>query len=720
MRNVAKTQGSEKVFEKTDRKLHHTTKQTIYESLYPNNTRCQKQNNMSGTNSSTNSDKNDRNGKFAAVDTTKTAAAAALSLNDDTNTSIDVEEDYPDSDQFRIVKDYLLKFPYVKTTTSNGNIIDKDNGNNINPAIKAALDGLDKEIAKRQRDVRLRRKFAAATTTTTTSSKNKSSSGSTLQNSLMEDSDDVVVVDAGAGQSTNNNNITDKNKILGGDETMDTTDDWQDVNTLQSASGSPSASGMLEEEDEDGHGGHHPTSASSNISFLGKVLAQEAVTAISSHNVRVKSPGAALAVAFHACLRSEMLGFACTGVPEEHIISINNINTQNQSKKKKKNSLAFAPPVRELPKTQFLPSNWESTKPNTSDYVSMRYRKNGTGALVLTVNVIVTGTTGSSTGDNSSPTVDIYFAPANSKEPSPVVLSFSLDEHFNMDSWEAAKKSTGGGSFYTSGLPPSLHYKSLATMLTKFCQTFDLGLVRDDANVSSEAGMVDCASGIGCGVSTSKKMKSDDPSGSIAGGPIHIMSPPTATPPTTTAQQAPPNLGKDGRVQFPSAKGEQKNNNPNDVDWKSGRMPSTLDQAFPNVNGGMAKPGGDFSGDLLPAGLQDPRFVSGRGHGGRMGGNMMGPNHPMFTGGGSSGMNGPPIGGPGSMQPRFDPFYPAGIDDGGNGDLPFGPGGGPPQPPGPKNNNNHLNRPSRRGEPNPDHLPPPNSLGGGGNDHMFM
>ena len=687
------------IFTRINQHQHHTPKQTT----------------MSGTKSNINRNKNTGNGQLAAIDTAKTAAVTAP-LNDDNNTSIDAEVDYPDSDQFRIVKDYLLNCPYVTTTTSNGNIIDKDNG--INPAIKAALDGLDKEIAKRQRDVRLQRKFATATTTV--SSKNKSSSGSSLQNSLMEDSDDVVVVDAGVGQSTQND-ITDKTKTPGGGggDIMDTTDDWQDVNTLQSASGSPSASGMLEEGVDDN--GTNRSSASSNISFLGKVLAQEAVTAISSHNVRVKSPAAALAVAFHACLRSETLGFACTGVPDEHIISINNSTTQSQPKKKK-NSLAFAPPVRELPKTQFLPSNWESTKPNTSNDISMRYRKNGTGALILTVNVIVTGTTGSSsTGDNSSPTVYIYFAPANSKELSPVVLSFGLDEHFNMDSWEAAKKSAGGGSFSTLGLPPSLHYKFLATMLTKFCQTFDLGLVKDDAHISSEAVMVDCSSGVGCGVNTSKKMKSGDPSGSIAGGPIHITSRPTATPPTVTAQHAPSNLGQDGRVQFPSAKGEQKNKNPDDVDWKGGRMPSTLDQAFPDANGGTAKPGGDFSGDLLPAGLQDPRFVSGRGHGGRMGGNMMGPNHPMFTGGGGSGMNGPPVGGPGSMQPRFDPFYPAGIDGGGNGDLPFGPGGGPPYPPGTNNNNsNNLNRPSHRGEPNPDHLPPPNSLGGGGNDHMFM
>ena len=70
----------------------------------------------------------------------------------------------------------------------------------------------------------------------------------------------------------------------------------------------------------------------------------------------------------------------------------------------------------------------------------------------------------------------------------------------------------------------------------------------------------------------------------------------------------------------------------------------------------------------------------------------MGPNHPMFAGGG--GVHGPPLGGPGSMQPRFDPFYPPGVD-----------------PDDINNGNPQRNRPSRSGEPNPDHLPPPNSFG---------
>jgi hypothetical protein len=590
---------------------------------------------------------------------------------------------------------------------------------------------LEKEIARRRRDVRLHRKFAAATR-----SKEQTSTYNPVQvhNSLMtDDGDDVVVVDAEQSPDNNNNNNIQTvakpadNHGHEDEDTMDATDgdDWQDVSVFRqshdgsgyphgSTNGSPSASGMLDD-------GETLNASANNSSFLGKLLAQQAVTVISNHNVRVKSPTAALAAAFHACLRSDTVGFVCTGVPEHH---------QNGTTSKK-NSLAFAPPVRELPKTQFLPQSWETTPPNTPAIVSLRYRKNGTGALVLTVDA--TSSTADSVNNSNSVisenvTVNVHFAPANSKEPSPFSLSFSLDDHFNIDSWDAAKRSNSSSSSSSSSsaaaaeIAPSLHYKSLATMLTKFCQTFDLGVVMDDNDVAAAAGLFS---------GSSKKMKSDDPPGDSGASAIYVLHPPSDRPLTVTAQQVPSTLNKDGRVQFPNTTEEHKNRrNDNDddpptVDWKSGRTPSTLDQAFPATsNGGRLDPRGDFADDLLPAGLQDPRFAPapGRGHGGRMGGNLMGPNHPIFSGDptmiGPVGIHGPPIGGPGTMQPRFDPFYPPGIDGGGNGDLPFG--AGPPDPlRHPVNKNmNRMNRPSLRGEPNPDHLPPPNSLGGG--DHMFM
>ena len=115
--------------------------------------------------------------------------------------------------------------------------------------------------------------------------------------------------------------------------------------------------------------------------------------------------------------------------------------------------------------------------------------------------------------------------------------------------------------------------------------------------------------------------------------------------------------------------------------------PPTIDDAF-GLRQGSAVPVGDFAGDLAPGGLvMGPQF-------GRVDpGNVMGPNHPMFQPGGfqPGGLSGI---GPGSgfgMQPRFDPIH--------------GPPGGPADVRGRRSS----------GEPNPDHLRPPNNL-----NNMFL
>lgn len=110
----------------------------------------------------------------------------------------------------------------------------------------------------------------------------------------------------------------------------------------------------------------------------------------------------------------------------------------------------------------------------------------------------------------------------------------------------------------------------------------------------------------------------------------------------------------------------------------------------------------DFEGDLQPGG----------GWGGPGGGNLMGPGHPIFTGGRGGGMG--EGGGLGMPQPRFDPYGPV---------IPPS-RGGPPMPPG-RGGVIDPNDPRGPGrafrEPDPDHLPPPgppgtfgNSGGGGG------
>lgn len=447
-----------------------------------------------------------------------------------------------ENDDFETVKRYLLECPHVPSD---------------NPAIKVALEGIEKEQRRRERDAKLQRKFAAQ----------DFASSSPLSSSNENLSDSLVVVDTSTmPPPAAASNEHDQDEM-----------EWQDVAARKEG-----------DEDEDG------------TSFLGKKLAKTSIDSISENQVKVKSPVAAIAVVFHASMRSDILGFSCTGVPEDETKG------------------GFAPPVRELPKSQFLPPTWNTN----ADKVSLRYRKNGTGALVLVVK------------EEADRKIHVQLQPANSKEPPIELLSFSLEEHINLDSWNAALK-------VSSSVPPSLHYKSLAVLLTNFCRTFDLGSV-DEAEG-------ECA--------TTSTPYVDNTAAFQMGRPIAKSDfvPAQPVPAMATERRKP---------------------------WKDGIVPSTLDQAFP----GRLMPRGDFAGDLAPGrGLMDPRFVD---PSGRMGGNMMGPNHPMFQGGG---MHGPPLGGPGSMQPRFDPVYPPGVEI----DI---------------DGNPRRNRPSR-GEPNPDHLRPPNALG---------
>lgn len=130
--------------------------------------------------------------------------------------------------------------------------------------------------------------------------------------------------------------------------------------------------------------------------------------------------------------------------------------------------------------------------------------------------------------------------------------------------------------------------------------------------------------------------------------------------------------------------------------------PGTYDQhTAPNIRDlqPQQRRPGDFDRDLMPPGGRDDPA-----------GNLMGPNHPMFGGGGAQ----PPAAGGYGMRPRFDPY---------------GPPGGPQDPRNdPSNNRNVVDPrnpqiprqprppPGGSGDPNPDHERPPNDL----NNNMFM
>lgn len=507
-----------------------------------------------------------------------------------------------DSVIFERVKQYVQACPHASAN---------------HPAIKAAVEAIDRECNRMERDRKLQLRFS------------KKNATESITSSNLEDS--IVVVGAEGKSPSNSPLPTAADNPSPSDELME----WQDVSEKE------------DEKDLLEHG--HESAVASNAadgqeshyssSFLGKQLAKIVIDTIAVHQVIVQSPLEALVVAFHASLRSEVLGFSCTGIPED----------------KASSSGGFAPPVRELSKTQFLPSEWTTTSSPSASNFSLRYRKSGTGALVLQVK---------KESRDANDQVTVHIQPSSNKEPSGQSLVIGLGDYINLSSWQAAavnqqNKNAPGYSKGHRGISPALHYKHLALLLTNFCRSFDLGSVMDNDGTQNPASTAihSQANAIASPYVDQTIIHKSD----LTGGPLGV-----------------PTIAANNRYDTKS-------------NWKQG-VPSTLGEAFPNRY--PVGIGGDFSGDLAPAGLRDPRFMPGAPG---MGGSLMGPNHPMFSSGGVAGIMGPggiPIGGPGSMQPRFDPIFPAGIN----------PHSGVPGQRG--------KPPSRTGAPNPDHLPPPDALGG--------
>lgn len=518
-------------------------------------------------------------------------------------------------DDFETVKRYLLDCPHVP---------------NDHPAVRAAVEGLEKEQKRRERDLKLQAKFTNKNTTAATTTTPAPALASSLTDS------DVVVVN----QETTNqyqHQYQHQHQHHPPPSTTNTDDsemmEWQDVEAKK------------EQQQED------PSS------FLGKQLSQLAIQDMAQHNAKVSSPLAAIAVVLHACLRSELLGFACTGIPEAQA------------------SIGFALPIRELPQHTFLPPQWENdsdttTSPNKT--ISLRYRKPTMGALVLSVTLDedTDMDRNSNSIRNSNRNGNVSIQMIRNQEPHSESLQFPMEDHINLDSWNAAKKTAGGGA--TTRISPSLHYKALHQLVTNVLRTFDLGAI-DSEPLGLEASAVAAAAAAAPYVDTTvlhSKTKSETPTHT----PVMVL--PTA--PSSEHKYAPKPIPKP---------------------WQQG-VPATIDQAFgrrpfPDAHG-------DFADDLTPAGLRDPLRIGP----GRMGGNLMGPTHPMFTGGPPGA---PHMGGPGSMQPRFDPILPPGVDPG---DL------DPDTDPDARTRQQQLQQQRLRarrqpGEPNPDHLQPPNGFGGG-------
>jgi len=231
--------------------------------------------------------------------------------------------------------------------------------------------------------------------------------------------------------------------------------------------------------------------------------------------------------------------------------------------------------------------------------------------------------------------------------------TFLLGQHVNLASFAAARKAC------PSGIAPSLHYKSLATLYHTFVKKFDLGSVQEGESPNAYLNKVasDMVAHAG-GTEPSPKVSFEKRG--LATGSKSLDEEVFARRNVQIYYQDLPQ--ENYLSERPKAEHEQ------GKAWRDTLLT------------------GDFAGDLAPGGIRMDTSDSFPG----VGGNLMGPNHPIFSSGNPLG------GGRHGMQPRFDPF---------------GPPGGPMDPSG--------DRPRQRfpGEPNPDHLPPPNSFGAG---NMFM
>lgn len=432
---------------------------------------------------------------------------------------------------------------------------------------------------------------------------------------------------------------------------------------------------------------------------LGTQLAQISISSLSEGNVRVSNPLSLIAVAIHSILRSDMLAFQCTGIPPNTTATVS----------------GFAAPIRELPKSIYMPKDWDSNSisynPTTHALgnIVLRYRKKDVDKpMVLHVSLLPVviesdeeryGTSTTSfdqwhditniilaqyLATSKSNTirkfmwermpcdqlgklmVQVNFGPSTtSTDDIGTNVTFPLGRHVNVLSLTAAIASLQQQQSQTStavaAVPPALHYKSLSTLLLTFVRTFDVGNVYDSAAAPMD-GELSAANIKISGSKNNLKMQ--------------------AKMVISDEQHRQQQQQQEQEYYYHKTEGTKSTQM---IGSESLREPNRQDR------------GGDFSGDLLftPSDpLLNPNLPLPRPTG-----NLMGPNHPLFNLEEQQQYDDDVIGGQ-RMRPRFDPY---------------GPPGGPTDPsfvdptfPG----RGRANRGRGRGrggpgDPNPDHLRPP-------------
>jgi hypothetical protein len=472
----------------------------------------------------------------------------------------------------------------------------------------------------------------------------------------------------------------------------DEDDEWQDIMGKDQVENPPD-----EDQPMDG--------SDSDQQHIGTLLAQTSISSLSEGNVRVSNPLSLIAVAIHAVLRSDILTFQCTGIPPNTTAKVS----------------GFAAPIRELPKTVYLPKDWDSSSvsydPTTTHHslgnIVLRYRKKDVDRpMILSVSLLPkTSETkddnyGSSTviynprhdlpysflaqylTDSKNNTqrkflwermpgeqleklmVQVTFGPSStSSNDIGANITFPLGRHVNVSSLMAAIASSQQqqSQLQANGatVPPMLHYKSLSTLLLTFVRSFDVGNVYDSTVVAPTT--------------------------------------PKDTEQATVKTRAMESNNTFNHSEEPRQKtfyrqqeGVQKSVSKSDEFYCPKPEGSILtgDEAL-RVPSRQRDRGGDFAGDLLftPTDpLMNPNLPLPRPTG-----NLMGPNHPLFH---LQEQYDDDIIGGHRMRPRFDPY---------------GPPGGPTDPffvdptfpgRGRANRGRGAGR-GGSGDPNPDHLRPP-------------
>jgi len=567
-------------------------------------------------------------------------------------------------------------------------------------AVKCTIAALDMERDRIMRDEKLKRKFAGKQ--------------QEEEEAVATAGGDVVMVDGHKSSREVDPTIRASLEILESAEVttssnahcriMDTTthtaededDEWQEIMNKDQVDNPPGEDQPMDGSDIDQQ-------------HLGTLLAQISISSLSEGNVRVSNPLSLIAVAIHAVLRSNILAFQCTGIPPNTTAKVS----------------GFAAPIRELPKTVYLPKDWDSSSisydPTTTTTHSLgnivlRYRKKDVdGPMVLSVSLLPRTLETEDDNNYGSPTltydtrndltysslaqylsdsknntiriflwermpyeqlekllVQVKFGPSStSSDDISTNITFPLGRHVNVLSLGAAIASSQQQQAqlqtYVASVPPMLHYKSLSTLLVTFVRSFDVGNVYDSTIASTAAAPKDAEQ---------------------------------ATVKTRTMESN--NSVKQSYDQRLKSYYGVQNSVTRDEEYyyhkpEGSKVESLIGDDLLRIPGRQQERGGDFAGDLLftPTDpLMNPNLPLPRPTG-----NLMGPNHPLFHLQEQYDNDDDIIGGH-RMRPRFDPY---------------GPPGGPTDPTfvdptfqgrGRANRGRGAGR-GGSGDPNPDHLRPP-------------